>query len=76
MVENALQGSSPPQAGTAAIAAIKAYMREHITLLQQTAKLFGEAQKHLAAKKTAVEVNRWTKALTKLTAASYPPNNH
>jgi hypothetical protein len=33
MVENALQGSSPPQAGTAAIAAIKAYMREHIALL-------------------------------------------
>jgi hypothetical protein len=31
---------------TAAIAAIKGYMREHIKLLEQTAKLFAEAQKH------------------------------
>ena len=75
MVENALQGSSPPQAGTAAIAAIKVYMREHIILLQQTAKLFAEAQKHPAAKKTAVELSRWRQALTKLTAATYLPDN-
>ena len=39
------------QAGTAAIAAIKGYMREHIKLLEQTAKRFAEAQKHPAAKK-------------------------
>jgi hypothetical protein len=38
-------------------------------------KSSAEAQKYPAAKKTAVELSRWTKALTKLTAASYPPDN-
>jgi len=43
IIENTVHGNSPMQAGTAAIAAIKAYMREHIKLLEQTAKLFAEA---------------------------------
>ena len=50
MLENAVHGNSPMEAGTAAIAAIKGYMREHIKLLEQTAKLFAEAQKHPPAK--------------------------
>ena len=37
MIENAVHGNSPMDAGTAAIAAIKGYMREHIKLLEQTA---------------------------------------
>jgi hypothetical protein len=44
MRENAVHGNSSPQAGTAAISD---YMREHIKLLEQTARLFAEAQKHL-----------------------------
>jgi hypothetical protein len=45
MMENAVHGNSSVQAGTAAIAAINGYMREHIKLLEQTARLFAEAQK-------------------------------
>jgi len=72
MIENAVHGNSPMHAETAAIAAIKGYMGEHIKLLEQTAKLFAEAQKHPAATKTATELSRWRQALAKLTAATYP----
>jgi hypothetical protein len=58
------------QAGTATIAAIKGYMREHIKLLEQTAKLFTEANKHPAANKMAAELSRWRQALAKLIAAT------
>ena len=76
MKENAVDGNSPMQAGTAAIAAIKGYMREHIKLLEQTAKLFAEAQKHPAANKTAAELRRWRQALAKLIAATYPAKRY
>ena len=72
MMENAVHGNSSPQAGTAAIAAINGYMREHIKLLEKTAKLFAEAQKQPAANKTAAELSRWRKSLAKLTAATAP----
>jgi hypothetical protein len=71
MIENAVHGNSSMHAGTAAIAAIKGYMREHIKLLEKTAKLFAEARKHPAATKTAAELSRWRQALAKLTAATY-----
>jgi hypothetical protein len=46
MIENVVHGNRSPQARTAAITAIRSYMREHIKLLAQTAKLFAEPQKH------------------------------
>jgi hypothetical protein len=49
----------------------KGYMREHIKLLEQTAKLFAEGEKHPAANKTAAELSLWTKALAQLTGATY-----
>jgi hypothetical protein len=55
MIENAVHSNSSLQAGTAAIAAISDYMREHIKLLEQTARLFAKAQKHSAANKMAAE---------------------
>ena len=67
-----MHGNSSPQAGTAAIAAINGYMREHIKLLEKTAKLFAEAKKQPAANKTAAELSRWRKSLAKLTAATAP----
>ena len=76
MIENAVQGNSPMRAGTAAIAAINVYMREHIKLLERTAKLFTEAQKHSAVTKTAAELSRWRQALAKLTAATYPAKRY
>ena len=76
MIENAVHGNSPMHAGTAAIASIKGYMREHIKLLEQTAKLFAEAQKHPAAKKTAAELSHWRQALAKLIAATYPAKHY
>ncbi|MGO9845718.1 MAG: hypothetical protein ACLPKT_03710 [Methylocella sp.] len=76
MLENAVHGNSPMEAGTAAIAAIKGYMREHIKLLEQTAKLFAEAQKHPPATKTAAELSRWRQALAKLIAATYPAKRY
>ena len=76
MRENAVHGNSPMDAGTAAIAAIKGYMREHIKLLEQTAKLFAEAQKHPAATKTAADLSRWRQALAKLIAATYPAKRY
>jgi hypothetical protein len=51
-------------------------MREHIKLLEQTAKLFAEAQKHPAAAKTAAELSRWRQALAKLIAATYPAKRY
>ena len=72
MIENAVHSNSSPQAGTAAIAAISDYMREHIKLLEQTARLFAEAQKHSAANKMAAERSRWRISLAKLTAATHP----
>jgi hypothetical protein len=45
-------------------------MREHIKLLEQTAKLFAEAQKHPPATKTVAELSRWRQALAKLIAAT------
>jgi hypothetical protein len=45
-------------------------MREHIKLLEQTAKLFTEAHKHPAANKMAAELSRWTQALAKLIAST------
>ncbi len=76
LIENAVHGNSPMRAGTAAIASIKGYMREHIKLLEQTAKLFAEAQKQPAATKTAAELSSWRQALAKLTAATYPAKRH
>jgi hypothetical protein len=76
MVENAVHSNSPTQAGTAAIAAIKGYMCEHIKLLEQTAKLFAEAQKHPAANNTAAELSRWRQALAKLIAATHPAKRY
>jgi hypothetical protein len=55
MMENAVDGNSSPQAGTAAI---NGYMREHIKLLEQTARLFAEAQKQPAANNMAAERSR------------------
>jgi hypothetical protein len=71
MIESAVQGNSSMHTGTAAIAAIKGYMREHIKLLEKTARLFAEARKHPAATKTAAELSRWRQTLAKLTAATY-----
>jgi hypothetical protein len=70
--------TAPPQAGTAAIAAINDYMREHIKLLEQTAKLFAEAQKHAtaAANKMVAELSRWRKSLAKLNAATRPAKRY
>ena len=76
MIENAVQGNSPMRAGTAAIAAINVYMREHIKLLERTAKLFTEAQKHPAVTKTAAELSRWRQALAKLIAATHPAKRY
>ena len=76
IIENTVHGKSPTHAGTAAIAAIKDYMREHIKLLEQTAKLFAEARKHPAATKTAAELSRWRQALAKLIVATYPAKRY
>ena len=73
IIENTVHGNSPAHA---AIAAIKAYMREHIKLLEQTAKLFAEAQKHPAATKTVAELSRWRQALAKLITATYPAKRY
>ena len=70
MIENAVHGNSPMHAETAAIASITGYMREHIKLLEKTAKRFAEARNHPAATKTAAELSRWRQALAKLTAAT------
>jgi len=51
-------------------------MREHIKLLEQTAKLFAEALKHPAATKTAAELSRWRQALAKLIVATYPAKRY
>ena len=76
IIENTVHGKSPTHAGTAAIAAIKDSMREHIKLLEQTAKLFAEARKHPAATKTAAELSRWRQALAKLIVATYPAKRY
>jgi hypothetical protein len=51
-------------------AAPTARLREHIKLLEQTAKLFAEGQKHPATKKSAAELSLWRQALAKLIAAT------
>ena len=52
MIENAVHGNSSMHAETAGIAAINDYMREHIKLLEQTAKLFAEAQDNKDGRRT------------------------
>jgi uncharacterized damage-inducible protein DinB len=55
------------------------FLHEQISqtdFIRYTAKLFAEAQKQPAVKRTAAELSRWRQALAKLIAATYPAKRY